>query len=602
MMTMTKIREMSWIFFVVLILAFVGLMVFEWGMDASGMKGRSSNVIGQVYNVEISYPDFERTMRNAFENEKNQTGEAPSQERIDELKQNVWDQLIRSIILQREVEKREITVSDDEVILAIKTYFKTNENFLTDGLFDEAKWQQALTRSDIPWAQIESQFRSNLPINKLEQMIVGTSYIGEAEIRETAQIELTKFKINQLGVRFSEFENGNVQVDSTEILSYYEDHLNEFKQDEQRQLSYAVFELIPTKEDTLLIYNDAKALIDRVKKGENINSLAKIYSDEPSAKETGGDLGWFTRGRMVKPFEDAVFSNEPGDILGPIKTNFGYHVIQIIDRRINDTGEEEFNVSHILLNIRASRATEDLIYSQVNALIEMSKESDFMTAANDLRIEIKQSNFFSKNTRFIPGIGNIPGASLFAYSNNEGDVSRSYQTPKGYYVLSLNAINEKGHQPLEQVKPMIVRKLKNSKYSQLAKEYLETTVKPLLDQGKTFQEISSLSLDKNLIYNADQSFNLGTGIPGIGRIPESYAQFIKFDTNKIEGPITGNFAAYFIEISEKTLPTEIDLENQEEIVRKRILTARQGQYYQKWYQQKLEEADIKDYRADFNLI
>ena len=433
-------------------------------------------------------------------------------------------------------------------------------------------------------------------------MIVGTSYIGEAEIRETAQSELTKYTMNQLGVRFSQFENSDIQVDSAEIHKYYEEHLDDFRQEEQRQLSYAVFELTPRKEDTLLIYNDAKALLDRIKNGESINSLAKVYSDEPNAKESGGDLGWFTRGRMVKPFEDAVFSGKPGDIIGPIKTNFGYHVIEIKDRRINDSGEEEFNVSHILLNIIPSRATEDQIYAQVNALIETSKESDFITAANELKIEIKQSNFFAKNTRFIPGIGDVPGASAFAFTSNVGDVSRIYQTQKNYYVLSLKSIKEEGPQALSQVEPQIVRTLKNNLLSQQAEDFMNEKIKPLIEQGKSLKDIYTMTLDKNLIFNEKQSFDLRSGIPGIGRLPEPFAQFLDYEVNKIEGPISGSFAVYFVEITEKILPTEIELKSQEEVVRKRILTQNQGQYYQKWYLQKLEEADIQDYRSDFNLI
>lgn len=599
---MTRIREMSWIFFVVLILSFVGLMVFQWGMDYSGRKSQGSNVVGTVYNIDISYPNFEKTMRNAYENEKNRLGQAPSQERTEELKQTVWNQLVKSIILQREVEKRGITVSDDEVVLAIKAYFRTNESFQTNGVFDEAKWQEALSRTDIPWANIEAQFRGQLPMNKLEQMVVNSVYVGEAEVEETATNELTSYNINQLGVRFSEFEDRNAQVDSQEVLAYYNDHIEEYSQDEQRKLSYALFENTPTKDDTLLIYSDAKALYDRVKNGENINNLAKIYSEEPNAKETGGDLGWFSKGRMVKPFEDAVFSSKPGDVLGPIKTNFGYHVIYIKDRRKNDKGEVEYNVSHILLKIVPSRTTEDRLYAQANALIESGKEKEFSKAGQELGIPIKESNYFGKGSRFIPGIGNIPGAGAFAYNSDVGKVSRIYQTPRGYYVLSLSGVKEKGYKDINEVRAQIIRKLKNEKLDKLAANFLQKEVKPLLDKGMTFEQISKEDFGRKLIFNPDQSFKLSAGIPGIGRNPESTAKFLTIKENEFDGPISGSFASYYIFVVEKKSPTKDELKAQKKIVRQRILNTRRNQYYQKWYEQKLIDADVKDYRSSFNLI
>ncbi len=84
----------------------------------------------------------------------------------------------------------------------------------------------------------------------------------------------------------------------------------------------------------ILVKNEDKArdLLSRMNAGENFADLAKKYSDCPSGKK-GGDLGWFGRGQMVKEFEDACFSGQKGATVGPVKTKFGYHLIQIVDQR-----------------------------------------------------------------------------------------------------------------------------------------------------------------------------------------------------------------------------------------------------------------------------
>lgn len=77
---------------------------------------------------------------------------------------------------------------------------------------------------------------------------------------------------------------------------------------------------------------DAKSIMDRLAKGEDFAALAKRFSKCPS-KSKGGDLGWFTKGQMVKEFEDACFNGKTGDVVGPVKTEFGYHVIKITGQK-----------------------------------------------------------------------------------------------------------------------------------------------------------------------------------------------------------------------------------------------------------------------------
>ncbi len=78
--------------------------------------------------------------------------------------------------------------------------------------------------------------------------------------------------------------------------------------------------------------SQARDLLNKVNTGESFGDLAKRFSDCPSGKK-GGDLGWFGRGQMVKEFEDACFSGEKGQTVGPVKTQFGYHLIKILEQR-----------------------------------------------------------------------------------------------------------------------------------------------------------------------------------------------------------------------------------------------------------------------------
>jgi peptidyl-prolyl cis-trans isomerase D len=278
---MTKLRERMTIVMVVLVFAFLGLMVFEWGMDYSSTNRQVNNVVGEVYDVEITRSQFQRALEVSYENMKNQLGSNPTDDQVRELRNSVWEQLVRRVIMLKEIEKRDITVSDAELEDAVKQNFMNYPELQTDGKFDEAKWQQAVANPNIPWLDIENQVREQLPFIKLQNMIRNNAVISEGEVEFTAKSELTEITVNQLSVNFREFSKSIDNVDSLEILSYYENNQSEFAKDESRKLNYVKYEVRPTSLDSMAIYNDADALKNRILNGENINALARIESDEP---------------------------------------------------------------------------------------------------------------------------------------------------------------------------------------------------------------------------------------------------------------------------------------------------------------------------------
>ena len=102
----------------------------------------------------------------------------------------------------------------------------------------------------------------------------------------------------------------------------------------------------PSPQDTLAAYNKALSYRDRIMRGEDFSAVARAYSDDPSAKMNGGDLGYFTVFQMVYPFEEAAYSLQTGELSRPVRTKFGYHLIRVADRRM---ARGEVEVSHIIL-------------------------------------------------------------------------------------------------------------------------------------------------------------------------------------------------------------------------------------------------------------
>ena len=170
---MTKMREMTFVFIWILVIAFVGLMVLEWGMDITGLKSQS-NIVGKINGTKVTIQEFQEAVQNYYLQERERTGQEPDEEQLNQIRDQVWDQYIQRVLFSREIEKRNIKVTDQEVFQMIAENpqglppaISENPNFLTDGQFDMAKYRQALENPQIDWSPIENYVREVMPFQKL---------------------------------------------------------------------------------------------------------------------------------------------------------------------------------------------------------------------------------------------------------------------------------------------------------------------------------------------------------------------------------------------------------------------------------------------------
>ena len=126
----------------------------------------------------------------------------------------------------------------------------------------------------------------------------------------------------------------DIEVTDEESRKYYDEHQDQFKQSEQVKASHILIKVEPTASDEQKAEARKKieAVQGKLKKGDDFAVVAKEYSEGPS-KSRGGDLGFFGRGQMVKPFEDAAFTMDVEEVSGVVETKFGYHIIKVSEKK-----------------------------------------------------------------------------------------------------------------------------------------------------------------------------------------------------------------------------------------------------------------------------
>ncbi len=526
---MNKLRDKTHIILIILIVAFLATIVFEWGMDYLGLRGGQVTELGMVNGQEVKLSDFESQVNFAVDQQRQQTGQDPDEQTIGMIREQVWEQMVTQILVDQEIKNLGINVTNQEILNWVYNSPQTlpepiKRNFVdSTGQFNMQVYQQALATKTPEiqkfWSQVEEYLKQTLLQQKLQSVITGTVRVTEGEVMQKFKDENIKANIDYLFLDVNTVQDNQVQFSEEDLKAYYDSHKSDFKRDESAKLRYIVFPDMATMDDTVMTEKQVKALakdlkkfnpadsttwgvvndnsatkfantfvkpneiasevasflftagkdsisdvikgadgfhmvrmIDskegeqpfanvshilinfgtdtnaaklkaeqiyqKIKAGEDFVKLAAENSDDPSNKFKGGDLGWFTKGAMVKEFEDAAMNNSAGDVVGPIKTQFGYHII-----KVKGKSSKEFKFADIKKMVTASTKTKDMARKKAEDFSFISKKGNFDEEAKKLGLAVVEVPSPVTKDAFIPGAGQNKSVSKFALGEKKGSVS-----------------------------------------------------------------------------------------------------------------------------------------------------------------------------------
>jgi peptidyl-prolyl cis-trans isomerase SurA len=275
--------------------------------------------------------------------------------------------------------------------------------------------------------------------------------------------------------------------------------------------------------DTLAAYNKAMEARKRLTKGEAFEKVARSVSDDPSAKDNGGDLGYFSSLQMVYPFETAVYNTEVGKITMPVRTRFGYHVIQVNDKRKNPG---TITVAHIMVKSPVGANAEDSLKAR-KKIEEIQGKLKSGEKFAELARQFSDDKGSAKRGGELPAFGTgrmVPEFEKAAFAlAADSAVSDIIKTQYGWHIIK--RISRKDLAPYEEMKAEIKTKVakdsrsqksKDSKLAAIRKEYgfTETLaardeVAPLVDttyfEGK-WQSEKAKALKKDLFSIGDKKY------------------------------------------------------------------------------------------------
>jgi peptidyl-prolyl cis-trans isomerase D len=474
--------------------------------------------------------------------------------------QQALDQLVDEKMLALEAERMGLGVSDQEHADLLKKLVPTA--FTGDTFIGMDRYTaEVQARFQMSVAEFETEVKNALLQQKFQQLVTDGVTASDDEVREEFRRENEKIKLNYALLKPEDLQ-AKVELSDVDIAAYFDKHKSQYVVPERRTLDYAMMTLAqlrqrnPVTDDEEKVYyqshidqykledrahvahilfktvgmTDAEAaevkkkaddVLSKAKHGGNFADLAKQYSED-TTKDKGGDLGWIVRGQTVPEFEAAAFSLPKGSISDLVKTQYGFHIIQVIDReaaRTQTLDEVKANIANQLGAEKAEQLGETLS-TQIADEIRRSGRvpiDDLAKKFNMTTGEAKQV----EQSQPLPELGTALGLMDTIFHQRVGDLGAPIRTDLGYVVVSVKEIQPTHPATLAEVHDRVSSDLRHEKAVDLAKSRAEELAK----RAKGGENFASAAKSLGVDVKTSEPFSRSGSIQDVGSAKQLASAF-----------------------------------------------------------------------------
>jgi len=515
----------GWVGYV--LLGAIAIVFVLWGINFTmGAPSYAAKVDGREIPAAEMRQTYQQELARA---ERAAQGQLTESQR-NEIKTRVLEDSVSIEALIARLQDLGYRVSESDLLKAMAQI----PAFQVDGKFDSAHAVAVLKAQGRSIPEVESMIRRQIQISQLETALRGSSFATDTEARELAALTQQQREASWVVVTAAHFLP-QVQVDDAAIKAWYDQHkadymtpetldvryieLNlpemaarisvndaqlraffaeqkaknpeKFIQPEQRRVSHILLTVNDPKEDAA-VKAKAEEIYKQASAGEDFGSLAKRFSQDKASAEQGGDLGWSDRKLWVAPFADAAFSMKVGEIRGPVKTQFGYHILKLVG--IKPQVEKTFEESRSDLEAQYRRNEAERMFNTAQdqlADAALQNATDIDAVAKKTGLPVKQVDGFSR-TSGGGALGNSPKVldAIFSSDVIDGRLSQLIEVEKGRDIVVRGSNHRLPQQkPLESVRAEVTAAVKAQRSEQMAAAAAQAAVKSV-DGGETMDQLA----------------------------------------------------------------------------------------------------------------
>jgi peptidyl-prolyl cis-trans isomerase D len=534
-------------------------------MDMSSLQIDKRPPIGVVNGDKLSTDLFEARLRQI---QIQQPG--LSNEQAVQMRDELFRSFVQQHLKQKIIADVKIAASVHEMKIDLRvdppSGIDREPTFQTDGVFDFAKYEEWLANEatyNIPYMrEYENMLKTmKIPEKQLRVFIGAGVHPSTLEAKYNVLRRETKFELLSALGNVDAFQDVSISQNSIDSLFKAEPD-SFFVAEDLAKVRYVAMPIKPSTRDIEGTYEYAKTLLAQIKEGSDFAEIARSSSDDLGSAAQGGELGDYApRGKWVREFDSTAFALDSGEISEPIRTQFGYHIIQSLGKRV-ENDEEQVKARHILLSITATSETTDSLEIILNKIKDvMIAGGNVAEITKEYQLDFKYSDWFKKGAE-IPELGYVSGLSRYAFFNplrpkDDSKISDILQNSNWIAIFEKVASLSAGSRSVDFAQPKIEQTLRAKAKVNAIAEHLKTN-RDKIAAAEALDSASERSVEKVTIDSALVSFE--GYLPGLGYAnPELYKALSNAKEGEWSEPYTSTQNAVLIKILKKSVSDEEEL-------------------------------------------
>ena len=593
---MRSAAKYIWIFVVV---TFVGVFLFT---ETSGLIGTApvttGTAVAEVNGDEIPYLTWMQAAQQRIQQEQQASGRSLTLDEEERIRNEVFDQLVQSVLLDQEYKRRGIRVTDEEIVQAAQfsppPQLMQSPELQTDGRFDLEKYQRflksATARQQGLYYQLENYYRTEIPRAKLFEQLASEVFVTDDELWRAYRDQHDSAVVSFVAFDPATVPDSGISISDAEIRAYFDTHKKELERPGRAVVSVLTIPRTVTAADSVAVRQRMTALRDEISKGAKFEDVAKRESADTISGVDGGSLGRGPRGRFVEAFEKAAFALTPGQLSEPVETQFGLHLIKVDERKADTIA-----VRHILLRFEQSDSSATRTDRKADSLANIAATQDdpqrFDSAAKLLKLQPTQGIAIEGDPLTVSG-AYVPSVSAWAFSGvKPGETSELFDSETGYVLARLDTIAAGGVPTVDAARDEIRRRLITTKKL----EKLEADAKALATAASA-STLEAAAGERTRAITTTEPFTRGGFVSGMGRLNQAIGAAFSLPIGAVSNPIRTDNAVVVLRVNRRTDSDRKAWEDQKATQRLQMMQGMRQQRIQAFMQQLRADADIEDNR------
>jgi peptidyl-prolyl cis-trans isomerase D len=594
----------------VIVLALSGGMLLYLVPSMPGTGGEAStDTVAKVGDEAVSMAEVRQQLSDI--EQRNQVPKA--------LESLYAQQILKQLVFQKEIEyeakRLGIHVSDQERADRIRQFLPTAYNGDTFVGMDRYA-AEVQSRFQMSVAVFEEQIRQGLLLEKFRKLVTDGISVGPAELQDEFRYRNEKVKLDYVLIKPEDLA-AKITPDESEIKASYEKNKAKYLVPEKRVVRYALADVNQLRQTTQVSDDDLKAryqqdiqqyqvpnrvhvdhillmtvgktpaeieeirqkaedVLKQARKGAKFEDLAKKYSEDPGTKDKGGDLGWITQGQTVPEFEKAAFTLPKGTISDLVKTQYGFHIIKVLDKETAHTKtfeEVKDSIRAPLMLAKADKQAEDLA-DKLSAAIRQSNKTSLDDLAKEFHLTVGETRPVSATDQIIE-LGNSKEVKDAIFGQRPDELSLPIHTDRGYLVVSVRGILPAHQGALDEVRERVVADLKQQKSTDLARQKSADLEKRL----KTGEKFESAAKAQGLDPKTSDLFARAGSIAGAASGKQLSAAF-QMKPGDVGQPLNLGANWFVYRVADKQEPNPADFDKQKKDLSDQVLQTKRSMAFE----------------------